>query len=104
MASLTAQRKAVLSASDYELMRARRLVGFVFGYIRRIALAADCQDDLEEFGRRLLIMLGRPAVPILVAVLREDTLRHTIMLSLLEFVQMVPRRSEWPALMEAARS
>ena len=62
MASLTAQRKMIRSASGYELIRARRLVLFVFGYLRRIARAAECLNEFEVFGRQLLIVLGRPAV------------------------------------------
>lgn len=108
LVSLTAQRKAIRSASDYELMRARRLLLFVFGSLRRIARAAECQDGLEEIGHRLLIVLGRPAVPILVAVLRKDAFRHKIMLSLLHLVRMergqavaekwLAERTELPAL------
>ena len=33
--------------------------------------AAECLNEFEVFGRELLIVLGRPAVPILVAALRE---------------------------------
>jgi hypothetical protein len=84
MLSLTAQWKMIQSASDYELIRARRLVLFLSGYLRRFARAAEPQDTFEGFGRRLLIVFGRPAVPILVAVLRKDSFRHEIMSSVLE--------------------
>jgi hypothetical protein len=83
MVSLTAQRKMIQSASDYELIRARRLLRFVFGYLRRVARAAEFQDNFEELGRRLQIVFGRPAVPILVAVLRKATFRREIMSALL---------------------
>jgi hypothetical protein len=76
MASLPVQRKAITSATDYELMRARRLVHLFFGFLARIARAAKAGDEFEECGRRLLIVLGCPAVPILITVLREDSLRH----------------------------
>ena len=95
MASLTAQRKMIWSANGYELMRARRLVLFVFGYLRRIAHAAECLNEFEVFGRQLLIVLGRPAVPILVAALRVQTPSGTRLISsLLDFVQMLPRPAE----------
>jgi hypothetical protein len=96
MASLPAQQNTIRRARDYEFMRARRLVLFVFGCLRRIARAAKCQDDFEKLGQRLLIVLGRPTVPILIAVLRKDAFRHKIMSSLLDFVQMLPRPAEWP--------
>jgi len=98
--SLPAQREMIRTASNYELMRARRLVRFVLGYIRRIDSAVRCKNDLEEFGAGHLV--GRMAVPILIAVLREDTLRHTIMSGLLDVLLRAPRPPEWPALMRAA--
>ena len=79
----------MMSASDYELMRARRMVLFVFAYLRRITRASESEERFEEFGRGLLIVLGRPAVPILIAVLRKDALRHKIMLSLLDIAKMI---------------
>lgn len=102
MVSLTAQRKTISSASDYEMVRARRLVLFVFGYLRRFARAAESQDDVEELGRRLLIVLSRPAVPILIAVLREGALRRKIVSSLLDFAKMLPHWAEWAAQIRAA--
>jgi hypothetical protein len=103
MASLGAQQKTIKSASNYELMRARRLVLFVSGYLRRVARAAECPEGFEEFGRRLLIVLGRSAVPILIAVLRNDAFRKKIMSSLLDLVRKLPRRAEWPAQWLATR-
>ncbi|MGH6812320.1 MAG: hypothetical protein ACREDM_08255 [Methylocella sp.] len=86
MASLTAQRKAITSATDYELIRARRLVHLFFGYLGRLARAAERGKEFEEFGRRLLIELGRPAVPILITVLREDSLRHKTLSFILDLM------------------
>jgi hypothetical protein len=102
MASLTAQKDAVESASDYELIRARRVLLLVFGFLRGIARATERQSDSEEFGRRLLIVLGRPAVPILVSILRKDALRRKIMSLLLYLVQMNPDPAEWPAHLRVA--
>lgn len=76
MASLPVQRKAITSATDYELIRGLRLVHLFFGFLGRLARAAKPGEEFEEIGRRLLIVLGRPAVPILIMVLREDSLRH----------------------------
>ncbi len=97
MASLPAQQTTIARASDHELMRARRLIIFVFGNLRRIARAAACQDDCEKFGRQLLVVIGRTAVPILVAVLRQDAFRHKIMSSLLEVVHTLRSSDKWIA-------
>ena len=72
MASLPAQHAAMLSATDYELIRARRLVLLVFGYLDRVTRAAQCEEELADFGRCLLIAFGRPAVPILITVLATN--------------------------------
>jgi hypothetical protein len=102
IASLSAQQKMIKSASDYELMRARRLLLFVFGYLRRLVRATTHPKDFdfEAFGRRLLVVLGRLAVPILIAVLRRDDFRHKMMSSLLDFVRELGRPVEWPARMD----
>ncbi len=96
MASLPEQAKMIRSASDYELLRARRLLLFVFGHLGRFAHAAGRQETFEEFGQRLLIVLGRPAVPILVAVFRKGRLRSQITSLLLDIVRKMPPRAEWP--------
>jgi hypothetical protein len=97
--SLTAQQKTIRSARDYEFMRARRLVLFVFGYLHRMTRAVNCQNgldqnDLEELGRRLLIVLGCSAVPILISVLRNDAFRRKIMSSLLGFTHRLCLRPD----------
>jgi hypothetical protein len=98
MVSLPAQQNTIRWARDYEFMRARRLVLFVFGYLDRIARAAKCNDEfIEEYGPRFPIAFGRPAVPILIAVLRDDSLRHKIMAPLLDFLKDLPRPADWPA-------
>jgi hypothetical protein len=84
MGSLSAQREAIRSASDYELIRARRLVLLVLGYVRRIADLTAPGGTLGEFGRNFSIAVSRPAVPILVMVLREDWLRRRIIVFLLD--------------------
>jgi hypothetical protein len=83
MASLPAQQKAIASSTDYELMRARRVVLFVFGYLGRIARATATGEQIEKFGRRLLMAFGRPAVPILITVLREEAFRQKVVSALL---------------------
>ncbi len=88
LASFPAQREMLVTASDHELMRARRVVLFAFGNLRRITRAGGGQDNFEELGRRLLIALGRPTVPILIAALRNDNLRQKIMSLLLDFARM----------------
>jgi hypothetical protein len=104
MGSLKAQLETIGSATDYELIRARRLVLFVFGYLRRVVRAAPPPvNDSEELGRRLLIGLGQLAVPILVAVLRRQALRRWVVSSLLGFALTLPRRTEWAAALASAR-
>jgi hypothetical protein len=82
MASLKAQRAAIATATDYELTRARRLVRLVFGFLDRLPRAAGSDGDFEEFGSRSLLAFGRPAVPILIAVLREGALRQKVVSAL----------------------
>jgi hypothetical protein len=84
MGSLAAQRDAIRSASDYELTRARRMLLFVFGYVRRMADLTEHADTLDVSCRNCSIALSRLAVPILVMVLRENWLRHRITGFLLE--------------------
>lgn len=74
--SLEAQQDAIRSASDYELIRARRLLLFVRGYIRRLADLSDPNHSLDTHCRNFSIAVSRPGVPILVMILREDWLRH----------------------------
>jgi hypothetical protein len=95
--SLPAQREMVESASDYELMRARRLMRYVIGCFRRFDHSVDCRDDIESLGGWFLIVFGRPAVPILIAVLRQDTIRHEIMSWLLDAAQRLPHKLKRPA-------
>jgi hypothetical protein len=97
--SLPAQRAAIESASDYELMRARRLIRFVLEYLRRIFNAVGPQGACEGF---LFLSLTGRFIPVLVALLREDTLRSLIMSSLLDMVLKMPPQAEWPALAAAA--
>jgi hypothetical protein len=91
MASLPAQRDAIITATDYELVRARRFVQFVFGYIDRVAGAVRRGEEFDGFGRHLLIALGATAIPILIAILRNDIARQKIFSSVLDFVMMIPR-------------
>ncbi len=97
--SLTAQLQTIGSASDYELMRARRLVYFVLGYLGRFAHVTCYQEKFETMGRRLLIQIARPAIPILIAIFRQETFRHRIMVTLLDLTQMLPRPAEWPTFL-----
>jgi hypothetical protein len=87
MASLTAQRDAIESATDYELIRARRLVLFAFGVLGRVARANAGREQFEEFGRRAVVVFGRPTVPILIAVLRNEALRQQIVSCALDFAK-----------------
>jgi hypothetical protein len=98
-ASLPMQREMVRSATDYELMRARRLLRFLVGFYRRFDPSVDCRDDIESLGGWTLVVLGRSAVPILIAVLRQDTIRHEIMPRLLEAAQRL-RKVRRPDLLE----
>jgi hypothetical protein len=82
MASLNAQRAAIATVTDYELTRARRLVRLVFGFLGRLPRTAGGDGEFEEFGQRSLLAFGRPAVPILIAVLREGALRQKVVLAL----------------------
>jgi hypothetical protein len=85
MASVPAQRDALASATDHELVRTRRLVLVVFGYVSRFTRAAKRGEVFEEYSRRLalpLLMMLSELVPILITVLRKDRLRHGIFSSL----------------------
>jgi hypothetical protein len=84
MASLTAQRGALTSATDYELIRARRVVHLAFGCLRRLSRMAERGQEFEELGHRLLMVFGRPAVPILITLLRDDSSRHSAVSFLLD--------------------
>ena len=81
--SLPAQLDMIRSASDYELTRARRLMRFVLAYLRRNDPSPGKRDDIESLDGWLLVVFGRPAVPILVRVLREEVVRQAIMSRLL---------------------
>ena len=98
MASLKAQRAAIATATDYELTRARRLVRLVFSFLDRLARAAGGKGEFEELRRQLLLVFGRPAVPILIAALREGTLRQKVVSSLLDFAKMFPQSPRGLAL------
>ncbi len=91
MGSLPAQREAIVTASDYELTRARRFMHFVFGYIDRVARTVKRDEEIDEFGRRLLIALGATAIPILIAIFRNNNARQKIFSGVLDFVMMIPR-------------
>lgn len=86
MASLPAQREAICSATDYEMIRARRLVHLVFGHLQHIAKSVESSRDAKEFCRPLLIAFGRPAIPILIMVLRQDAFRRRAIPYLLDLV------------------
>lgn len=85
MGSLAAQQDAIRSASDYELIRARRLLLFVLGHIRRLADLSGPHGALDTYCRNFSIAVSRPAVPILVMILREDRLRRHLTGFLLDF-------------------
>ena len=76
MVSLPAQREAIASANDYEMVRARRLLHFVLGHLRRMAMSLPCSHEVDDLCGPVLIALGRPAIPILIMVLRDDMLRQ----------------------------
>jgi hypothetical protein len=76
-ASLPVQRAAVEAASDYEMIRARRVLQFVLGNIRRMVMSLPDSHDIDKQCGSLHIILGRPAIPILIMILGDDTLRRT---------------------------
>jgi hypothetical protein len=87
IASLGAQQDAIASATDYEMMRARRLVHFVFGHLRRFSAPSfKGNPDFDEIGRRFLIVSGRPSIPILITALRSEKLRRSTIRFLLDLV------------------
>jgi hypothetical protein len=92
--SLPAQHKTVETASDYELMRARRLMRFAIGCLRRFNPSIDCRDDIESPGGWCLMALGPLVVPILIALLRRDSIRHKIVSFLLDGAKRL-RRNDW---------
>lgn len=93
-ASLPAQKEAIRSASDYELLRARRVVLFVAGHLRRFAEGAGQWGEPEKWAARFMIVFGGWAIPILVAVLRENDVRDKVTSSLLTFARTVLRQDE----------
>jgi hypothetical protein len=68
--ALPRQRSAMTTATDYELMRARRIIHLAFGSLMRLLPPAQ-REEFAEFGRRLVIVFGRPAAPIMVGLLRD---------------------------------
>jgi hypothetical protein len=94
MASLPAQLEAIGSATDYELTRAQRLVFFVFGCLDRVADANVSREQFEEFGTRAIVIFVRPALPILIAVLRNEALRQQVVSFVLEGAKML-RQLQW---------
>jgi hypothetical protein len=91
MVSLPAQREAIVTASDYELTRARRFVHFVFGYFDHLARTDKRNEKFDGFGRHSLIAIGATAIPILIAAFRNNTARQKIFSGVLDFVMMIPR-------------
>ena len=85
--SLPTQRETLRSASDYELQRARRLVLFVVGHMRRLTKATGLWEGSEEGVDRLVIAIGGWSIPILVAILRNEGLRHKTTSLLLKLAQ-----------------
>ena len=81
-ASLPAQQRIMTTAKDYELMRARRLILVTSGHLRRTMTANTKGRDLLLY--RLIIVFGQMAIPILVAILRDEAIRHKIVQLLLE--------------------
>lgn len=81
-ASLPVQQRIMAAAADYELIRARRLVLVASGHLRRTMTAN--QKGRDSLLYRLVIVFGRMAIPILVAILRDEATRHKIAQSLLE--------------------
>lgn len=71
--SLPAQHKILRSATNYEFVRARRVIRVVFGAFGRTArgLPAGQRKALKEHERIAVIVLGRPLLLPLIAVLRD---------------------------------
>jgi hypothetical protein len=90
-ASLTAQRRALSSASDYEFVRARRLVHVVLHHLGRMARSNQTMsvDQTEIIGRRVLRVFGPSAVLILIAVLRENSSRQKVISSVPKAAHML---------------
>ena len=93
-ASLPIQQRVMRSATDSELIRARRLVLVASGHIRRMMMVN--QKNLEPWLYRLTIAIGHRAVPILVATLRNETIRHKIAQSLLKIARAARRSNYKP--------
>ena len=91
-ASLPIQQRVMRSATDSELMRARRLVLVASGHLRRMMMVN--QKNLEPWLYRLTIAIGHRAVPILVAALANKVTRRKITQSLLK-VARAARRSNY---------
>ena len=91
-ASLPIQQRVMHSATDSELMRARRLVLVASGHLRRMMMVN--QKNLEPWLYRLTIAIGHRAVPILVAALANKVTRRKITQSLLK-VARAARRSNY---------
>jgi len=91
-ATFPIQQRMMRAATDSEVTRARRLVLVASGHIRRMMLVD--QKNLESWLYRLTIAIGHRAVPILVATLRDNMMRHKITRSFLE-VARAARRSNY---------
>jgi hypothetical protein len=90
--ALPRQREAVDTATAYELTRARRIVRLAFGSVMRLAPSAQ-SEEVSDWSRPSVLIFGRPAVPILVGVLREP-LGRRIIPDLLRLAVMTRRASK----------
>jgi hypothetical protein len=90
-ASLIAQRRTLSSASNYEFIRARRLVHVVLHHLGRMARSNQTMsvDQTEIIGRRVLRVFGPSAVLILIAVLRENSSRQKLISSVWKAAHML---------------
>jgi hypothetical protein len=93
MASLPTQCAAIASATPYELMRARRLVFFAFGCLARVGRANGLAKQFEKVNPLAIVDIGR-LVPILIAVLRNKTLRRLVVSGVLYYAK-IHRQLQW---------
>jgi len=79
-ASFPRQRETLRSATNYEFMRARRVIRIVVGIFSRTARLVPPREReaLDEFGRRAVIAFGRPTLLPLIMVLRDPSGRQVI--------------------------
>ncbi|HTB03166.1 MAG TPA: hypothetical protein VK804_22080 [Bradyrhizobium sp.] len=78
--SLPTQRQILRSGTNHEFVRARRVIRVAFGTFGRTArgLPAIQREELRKYGCIAVIVLGRPLLLPLIALLRDPSVPHLV--------------------------